>query len=295
MRTFSRVVNTKFWSDEKVEDFSPEDKYFMLFLLTNEYSSLIGVYYLPLKKASVDLGYNIDSIKVLLDRFENKYDIIRYSKETNEVAIKNYLLYSIVSGGKPVLDCLIRETGEIKDFGLLDYIYQNLCSKDVKNDTVRRYVEHLGNFLKERTKENNSFNEYVYGNGNGSIVNESYNESSTNRTTNRSDNKETCKEVIEYLNLKAEKKFNWKSKQAQKYINARLNEGYSIDDFKKVIDTKVAEWKNDEKMNRYLQPSTLFAPSHFDEYLNQKTKKQMTDQKASAADKALEEFLKAKV
>lgn len=291
MKGFKKIVDTKFWSDEKVSDFSPEDKYFMLYLLTNEYSSLLGVYYLPLKRASVDLGYTLDSIKALLDRFQNKYSIIQYSKDTSEIAIKNHLLYSIVSGGTPVFDCLVRETKEVKNLNLLCYVYQNLCHKEIKNATVVKYLEFLEEFLKERTKENNNTvndNEYVY----VRFVNESYNESSTNRQPK---NESICKEVIEYLNEQADKKFNWKSKQAQKYINARLNEGYSIDDFKKVIDTKVAEWKNDEKMNRYLQPSTLFAPSHFDEYLNQKTKKQMTDQKASAADKALEEFLKAKV
>jgi hypothetical protein len=55
-----------------------------------------------------------------------------------------------------------------------------------------------------------------------------------------------------------------------------LNEGFTVDDFKTVIDNKVAEWKGDAKMDQYLQPSTLFAPSHFDGYLNQKAAKPST-------------------
>lgn len=104
---------------------------------------------------------------------------------------------------------------------------------------------------------------------------------------------EICKQVIDYLNAKTQSRYKWQSHT--KNIIARINEGYTLDDFKHVIDVKTADWLNDEKMNRFLQPSTLFAKCHFDNYLNQKTKKQMTDQKASAADKALEEFLKAKV
>lgn len=84
-----------------------------------------------------------------------------------------------------------------------------------------------------------------------------------------STNTEQIKEIISYLNEKAGKNFSWKGTATKRLINARLNEKYSVDDFKKVIDNKVAEWKDDAKMSKYLQPSTLFAPSHFDEYLNQ--------------------------
>lgn len=84
-----------------------------------------------------------------------------------------------------------------------------------------------------------------------------------------STNTEQIKEIILYLNEKAGKNFSWNGTATKRLINARLNENYSVDDFKKVIDNKVAEWKDDAKMSKYLQPSTLFAPSHFDEYLNQ--------------------------
>ena len=50
-------------------------------------------------------------------------------------------------------------------------------------------------------------------------------------------------------------------------INGRISEGHLLEDFIAVIDSKVQEWGKDQKMSKYLQPSTLFAPSHFDEYL----------------------------
>lgn len=89
---------------------------------------------------------------------------------------------------------------------------------------------------------------------------------------------DTIKDIIDYLNTKANKSFNYKTKKSQEHISARLKEGYTIEDFKKVIDNKVAVWLNNPEMNEYLRPSTLFAPGHFDEYLNQTPKAIMTDE-----------------
>lgn len=78
--------------------------------------------------------------------------------------------------------------------------------------------------------------------------------------------KDSFKEIIAYLNEKTCKRYRL-GKNTRKLIGARLSEGYSIDDFRHVIDVKCAEWIGTD-FEKYLQPSTLFAPSHFDEYLN---------------------------
>lgn len=75
------------------------------------------------------------------------------------------------------------------------------------------------------------------------------------------------KDVIDYLNLKTGKAFKDKSKDSRKFIKARFDEGYTLDDFKTVIDKKTAEWK-DTEMNTYLRPATLFG-NKFESYLNQ--------------------------
>lgn len=74
-------------------------------------------------------------------------------------------------------------------------------------------------------------------------------------------------EIISYLNEKTERSFK-PVESHKKNIRARWNEGYRTDDFKKVIDNKCADWLQDDKMNKYLQPSTLFG-TKFDQYLNQ--------------------------
>ena len=80
---------------------------------------------------------------------------------------------------------------------------------------------------------------------------------------------EICNEIIEYLNLKANTKFRSNSAATKRHLNARLAEGFTIDDFKKVIDVKCTQWLNDPNMKKYLRPETLFTASHFESYLNE--------------------------
>ena len=76
-----------------------------------------------------------------------------------------------------------------------------------------------------------------------------------------------CKEVISYLNLKAKKNFKVDTASHQKFIKARLKEGFVLEDFKKVVDIMVSKWKGTE-YEQYLQPQTLFG-NKMDNYLNQ--------------------------
>lgn len=88
----------------------------------------------------------------------------------------------------------------------------------------------------------------------------------------KKDNKELYKDIVEYLNSKTNKNFKSTSKATQTIINARINEGFTLDDFKKVIDNKTLSWINDIKMSEYLRPQTLFG-TKFESYLNEGGKK----------------------
>lgn len=83
------------------------------------------------------------------------------------------------------------------------------------------------------------------------------------------------KEIIGYLNSRLGTKYHYTNKTTQSKINARLNEGYKLDDFIVVIDKMCLEWANDEKMKAYLRPETLFG-TKFESYLNRPTKKLTT-------------------
>ena len=90
-------------------------------------------------------------------------------------------------------------------------------------------------------------------------------------------------EIIEYLNLKTGSKFKPTTKPYIQAIRSRLKEGYTVDDFKTVIDKKCREWKG-TKLEKYLTPKTLFAPSHFDTYLNSNEMAAMTDTEKKVAE-----------
>ena len=94
------------------------------------------------------------------------------------------------------------------------------------------------------------------------------------KTENNNNELLICKEVISYLNLKAKKNFKVNTASHQKFIKARLKEGYVLEDFKKVVDIMVAKWKGTE-YEQYLQPQTLFG-NKMDNYLNQPMPKRST-------------------
>ena len=80
--------------------------------------------------------------------------------------------------------------------------------------------------------------------------------------------------VIDYLNKKANTNYRPTTKNTQSFINARLKEGYTVEDFKKVIDSKSREWLGTD-FEKYLRPSTLFG-TKFENYLNEANKKTPT-------------------
>lgn len=75
-------------------------------------------------------------------------------------------------------------------------------------------------------------------------------------------------EIIDYLNEKCGTTYKATTKTTREHIRARYADGFKLDDFKKVIDNKSAEWLGDEKMQKFLRPETLFG-TKFESYLNQ--------------------------
>ena len=250
-----RVVDTKFWTDDKViEQFSPEDKLFMLYLLTNPHTTQLGIYSINKKVMAFELGYSIDTINVLIDRFENKYKMIRYTEETKEIAIKNYLKYSIIKGGKPVEDLLVKEIKQVKDKSLLKYISNT--DYEVLNDTIKKIMT----MINDNDNDNDNDNEDTF----------TYRERIVKPLLINA-----YREITSYLNEKAKTNYKPTTRKTIDLIKARINEGFSVDDFKIVIDKKCNDWLDDKEMSKYLRPETLFG-TKFESYLNQPAKKMTT-------------------
>jgi len=85
-------------------------------------------------------------------------------------------------------------------------------------------------------------------------------------------------EIIQYLNEKTGKNFRPGSNKTKELIHARYGEGFTLEDFKRVIDLKSVEWQSDPLWNRFLRPETLFG-TKFEAYLNQQEgKKKMSEE-----------------
>jgi DnaD/phage-associated family protein len=133
-----RQVHSTFWQDAKVlEEMTPEDKYFYLYLLTNPNTTQIGVYQITKKQMAFDLGYSPESVNSLLDRFINHHKVIKYNADTRELAILHWGKYNLNKAGKPVLDCIKKELEDIKDKTLLWEIMNHIPNEVVVKEFSR--------------------------------------------------------------------------------------------------------------------------------------------------------------
>lgn len=149
------------------------------------------------------------------------------------------------------------------------YITVKILYKENSKEVAERrlYIETSGEKLDGVVKKSSGgANEnFHYNNTNNNTNNNIYSRAELDRT---SDSQEDIKRIVDYLNKKADKKFKATSQATKKHINARLSEGYTFDDFVRVIDKKVEDWKFDQKMQQYLRPQTLFG-TKFEAYLNE--------------------------
>ena len=161
---------------------------------------------------------------------------------------------------------------EKKGYIKIDYIYQE-GSKAISRRVIRCVrnidggIRNIDNPIR-KTEEGYSENR------------EDNNTSFSNTFSNTSNKKDIVErssttplpyeEIVQYLNQKTNKNFKHTSKVTQRHIRARLAEGFTVNDFKQVIDNKCSDWLRDQKMKEYLRPETLFG-TKFESYLNSKT------------------------
>lgn len=110
-----RTVSTSFWTDSKViDDFTPEDRYFYLYLFTNPHTNLCGCYEISPRQMVYEIGYSRESIENLLKRFEAVHKVLRYSPETKEMLLINWHKYNWTKSPK-FQTALEKEIGAVKN------------------------------------------------------------------------------------------------------------------------------------------------------------------------------------
>ena len=129
-----------------------------------------------------------------------------------------------------------------------------------------------------KTNEMMVTNAYVIGNSKDSNSNALEGKEVTNayvignsNSKNKEKENNIYSEIIKYLNEKANTNYRPSTKNTQSFISARLKEGFTVEDFKKVIDVKAENWIGTD-FEKYLRPATLFG-TKFENYLNEANKK----------------------
>ena len=163
---------------------------------------------------------------------------------------------------------IIKIKKELKDAGLMTEVRQGM------NLPNRIYLDALNGSVESTFQEVQKVHHGSVENTLSEVQKVHTIKTENTKTENNNNKLSICKEVISYLNLKAKKNFKVNTASHQKFIKARLKEGYVLEDFKKVVDIMVAKWKGTE-YEQYLQPQTLFG-NKMDNYLNQPMPKRST-------------------
>ena len=156
---------------------------------------------------------------------------------------------------------IIKIKKELKDAGLITEVRQGM------NLPNRIYLEALNGSVESTFQEVQKVHHGSVENTLSEVQKVHTIKTENTKTENNNNIFLICQEVISYLNLKSKKNFKVDTASHQKFIKARLKEGYVLEDFKKVVDIMVAKWKGTE-YEQYLQPQTLFG-NKMDNYLNQ--------------------------
>lgn len=256
-----RNIHLSFWQDTKVtDDFTPEDRYFYLYLLTNPHTNLCGCYEISVKQMANEMGYDAKKVGKLIDRFSFTHNLIRYARSERELLIFHWSKYNWTSSEK-FRKPLLQEIQNVKTDDFREYLLKLFDGENVKYgmDTVSEKEEYGINTNCIDTTDTDSITD-----ADNNILPE-------------------IKEIIQYLNDVCGTRYRYQTKGTQEHINARLKEGYTVDDFKMVIDKKFEEWHGTD-MEKFLRPETLFA-GKFESYLNQKiVKKTYQSQTAQMLD-----------
>ncbi len=209
---------------------------------------------------------------------------------------------NLTIGAKAVYAYLCSYSGA----GKVAYPSRSLICHDLKitQETLSKHLKNLeeqGYILREQQRSNGSFSHNIYTiltiprksdtkitdiekidialddigkieTNNNSYNNNSINNNNKNTYIVENEKKQETEqipyqEIIEYLNEKTEKNYKLTTSKTRELIKARWNEGFTLEDFKKVIDNETLKWKNTE-METYLRPVTLFG-TKFESYLNE--------------------------
>ena len=163
-----RYVDSELWNDSKfADDFTPEDKFFWLMILTTRYGNLAGCFEFSIKQMAKDSGYSVEVVDKLIKRFIEVHMMIDYNYDTKEILILNWHKYNWTKSPKIKIS-LDRYIDKIKDERFKSYVkesYKQYCSNTLSipyqyiSTTITNTISNT-NIGKENSNDKES--EYSY-------------------------------------------------------------------------------------------------------------------------------------
>lgn len=160
-----RKIHDDFWTDPDIEELTPEQKFFYLYLITNPNVNQIGLYEFSIKRACFETGYNTDTISKLLNTFE-EMGKIKKSTKTKEIVIIKFYFHNKSNSPKVIkhVEGLLRD---VKDTALIQYIYcidtqSQEEEEEVQEEVQEEETEPKGSFIPTLSEVQDYFKQNGY-------------------------------------------------------------------------------------------------------------------------------------
>lgn len=241
-------IQTAFWNDPENEKLTPEEKLVFIYSFSNPQRTQSGIYAVSDRRIAFDTGYPIETISKVLDSLCEKGKI-QYDGKV--IWVVNFLKHQ--PNSSPTVKTRIAK--DLRPY--MNHSFIEEFKEKYKNLSIP-YSDPIDTFpIKGKGKENEKEEEREIEKG----------KKDKNILKN-------IMHIVLYLNEKTGKNFHANNKATTKFIKARLEEGRTVEQMKKVIDHKCKEWLNDPKMKKFLRPETLFNATKFESYINEVPKKE---------------------
>lgn len=150
-RSSGSLVSRSFWDSEKMNDdtLTNQDRYFMLYLLTNTAQNMIGCFQIQYRKVTFDTHLSKTQISESLDRLK-EVGAIELSGNRDEVLVYGWLIYSIGSGGATNVQRMLRDAAGVRDRILVKQLYHYYNDRFSRlSATARTFIMILGQRLED--------------------------------------------------------------------------------------------------------------------------------------------------
>lgn len=252
-----RLIDTELWNNEQiVEEFTCDDKYFWLYLLTSPHGSICGVMRYSPAIIGRDMGLHKDTIENLVYRFENNYKLIVVDKETKELLILNWYKWNWSTSGK-LLQSVLNSKETIKSVFIQELVQERIDFVTGKTDRVSIPYAYptISNTITNTNNIENSIYKENYNKRNENVVQSSFLETDENPVQNEKVDSETETPTSTTSLIATNEKQG---------LRQEANKNNEPTDYDKIIDYFEKTWCIYPRKEGRVQAKTTFTHKVFD-------------------------------